>query len=81
MEPIIKSGELVTVEPASYYRCGDIVLCTVRGRDYLHLIKSKIIRADENGDGGSSITYVICNAKGHINGKTTKVYGRRVTNK
>lgn len=41
MEPKIKSGETVTVAPIGERvpRVGDIVLCKVRGREYLHLIK------------------------------------------
>ncbi len=38
----IKSGQLCTVEPvdASTVQVGDIVLCKVNGREYLHLVKA-----------------------------------------
>ena len=42
MSPRIESGQLCTVEPvdASAVRVGDIVLCRVRGTEYLHLVKA-----------------------------------------
>ena len=38
----IDSGQLCTVEPVdpSTLRVGDIVLCKVNGREYLHLVKA-----------------------------------------
>ena len=38
----IESGQLCTVEPvsAAELRVGDIVLCKVSGRQYLHLVKA-----------------------------------------
>jgi len=38
----IQSGQLCTVEPVdpASLRVGDIVLCKVNGRDYLHLVKA-----------------------------------------
>lgn len=39
----VNSGNLVTVEPiedASTLRTGDIVLCKVKGREYLHIVKA-----------------------------------------
>jgi hypothetical protein len=38
----IESGQLCTVEPVdpATLRVGDIVLCKVNGREYLHLIKA-----------------------------------------
>lgn len=38
----IESGQLCTVEPVDVgsLRVGDIVLCKVNGREYLHLIKA-----------------------------------------
>ena len=38
----IESGQLCTLEPAEAgsLRVGDIVLCKVKGREYLHLIKA-----------------------------------------
>jgi len=43
MSPKTESGQLCTVEPIEEYGAlavGDIVLCTVRGSQYLHLIKA-----------------------------------------
>lgn len=38
----VESGQLCTVEPvdAAVLRVGDIVLCKVKGREYLHLVKA-----------------------------------------
>jgi hypothetical protein len=59
MSPRIKSGQLCTVEPVdpAMLQVGDIVLCRVRGNEYLHLVKA--IRADR---------FQIGNNRGHING-------------
>lgn len=42
MKPRIKSGQLCTVSPVDPDSIdpGDIVLCRVRGSEYLHLVKS-----------------------------------------
>lgn len=42
MTPLIRSGQLVTVEPVdpSELKVGDVVLCRVRGSEYLHLVKA-----------------------------------------
>lgn len=42
MAPKIESGQLCTVEPVEpeALRVGDIVLCKVKGHEYLHLIKA-----------------------------------------
>ena len=43
MAPRINSGDLCTVEPvldAASIRSGDIVLCKVRGAEYLHFVKA-----------------------------------------
>jgi hypothetical protein len=65
----ISSGQQVTVVPASSYlvQVGDIVLCTVAGRHYLHLVKA----VDIHG------SYLIGNNQGKINGWTSenKIYG------
>ncbi len=55
----IESGQLCTVEPIdpSILRVGDIVLCKVNGREYLHLIKA--IQGQR---------YQIGNNRGRING-------------
>ncbi len=38
----VPTGSLVTVEPCDpvLLRKGDVVLCTVKGHDYLHLVKA-----------------------------------------
>lgn len=54
----IESGQLCTVEPVSGdLKTGDVVLCKVAGKQYLHLIKA--IHGER---------YQIGNNKGHING-------------
>lgn len=68
----IKSGELCTVAPltgTTSIAVGDIVLCTVRGVQYLHLVKS--MRGDE---------VQIGNNIGRINGWTAmkNIYGRLI---
>lgn len=60
MSPRIRSGDLCTVAPvldASSIRSGDIVLCRVRGAEYLHFVKA--IQGDR---------YQIGNNRGGING-------------
>ncbi len=59
MKGKINSGNLVTVEPVNNQKLkkGDIVLCKVKGREYLHLIKA--IRGKQ---------YQIGNNRGRING-------------
>lgn len=64
----IESGQLVTVVPMDREPVvGDIVLCKVGGREYLHLVT-----AARHGQ------YQISNNKGFINGWVTasKIYGR-----
>jgi hypothetical protein len=65
----IESGQLCTVVPveASKLTVGDIVLCKVRGADYLHLVKA--IQGDR---------FQIGNNRGRINGWVTKtaIFGR-----
>ena len=67
----IESGSLCTVAPAdpTTLAVGDIVLCKVRGAQYLHLIKA--IR------GGR---FQIGNNRGRINGwiAATSIYGKCV---
>jgi phage repressor protein C with HTH and peptisase S24 domain len=69
MTPRIKSGQLCTVEPATVETVeeGDVVLCKVNGSVYLHLVTAK-------KDGQVQIS----NARGHVNGWTTKVFGKLV---
>lgn len=69
----IESRQLVTVEPIADHgtiSVGDVVLCKVSGREYLHLVKAI----------GQDGRFQIGNNKGHINGWTTStsVYGRLV---
>ena len=66
----ISSGDLCTVEPVTKQtelKVGDIVLCKVNGKQYLHLIKA--IQEDR---------YQIGNNRGFINGWTSRncIYGR-----
>jgi hypothetical protein len=66
----IESGQLVTVEPApESLQAGDVVLCRVRGAEYLHLIKA--VR------GGR---YLIGNNRGGVNGwvSRTAIFGKCV---
>jgi hypothetical protein len=55
----IESGQLVTVVPvdAALLAVGDIVLCKVRGNQYLHLVSA--IRGHR---------YQISNNRGYVNG-------------
>lgn len=68
----VESGSLCTVEPIDVSRLvvGDVVLCTVRGRQFLHLVKA--IR-----DG----RFQIGNNHGHVNGWVTGdgIHGRLVS--
>jgi hypothetical protein len=67
----IESGQLCTVEPVdpSTLKVGDIVLCKVNGREYLHLVKA--IQGPR---------FQIGNNRGRINGWITghAVFGRCV---
>lgn len=69
MSPRIKSGQLCTVEPVdpSTIQVGDIVLCKVRGAEYLHFVKA--IQGPR---------FQIGNNRGHINGWVTAgaIFGR-----
>lgn len=56
----VESGQLCTIEPvlsSSELKVGDIVLCRVEGREYLHLIKAISVGR-----------FKIGNARGNING-------------
>ncbi len=62
----IESGQLVTVVPVTedtYLGLDDIVLCTVNGNQYLHLVK----HVSEDGE-----CYTIGNNKGGVNGTVTR---------
>ena len=67
----IESGKLCTVTPvdAAALKVGDIVLCRVRGSEYLHLVKA--IQGPR---------FQIGNNRGRINGWITgsTIYGRCV---
>jgi hypothetical protein len=67
----IESGQLCTVVPvdSSTLRVGDIVLCKVRGREYLHLVKA--IQGPR---------FQIGNNRGRINGWVTAgaIFGKCV---
>ena len=69
MSPKIESGQLCTVAPAdpATLVVGDIVLCKVRGSEYLHLVKAI--------QGGR---FQIGNNRGFINGwvGSNAIYGR-----
>jgi hypothetical protein len=71
MKGKIESGQLCTVEPIdpSSLRVGDIVLCKVNGREYLHLIKA--IQGER---------FQIGNNRGRINGwiSAGAIFGRCV---
>ena len=80
MSGYIESGQQVTVTPLTTaqdfkdLKPGDIVLCSVRGQQYLHLVGG--IRRQ----GETSISLQIQNARGYVNGWTPahKVYGKCV---
>lgn len=67
MTPLINSGDLVTVSPMiGIPNKHDIVLCRVKGNDYLHLISA--IQGNQ---------YQISNNHGHVNGwiSIDKIFG------
>lgn len=68
MTPIIKSKQLVTIEPCKPgdLSVGDVVYCRVKGSYYLHLIKQ--ISTDGR--------FLIGNNHGRINGWTRNVFGK-----
>jgi len=72
MVPKIRSGQLCTVAPADMaaLAVGDIVLCKVKGAEYLHLVK-----AIQDG------RFQIGNNRGFINGwiGPHAIYGRLVS--
>lgn len=64
----VESGQLCTVEPVTgELKTGDIVLCRVAGKQFLHLIKA--IQGER---------FQIANNKGHINGWVGKncIFGK-----
>ena len=71
MQGKIESGQLCTVEPIDPGRLkvGDIVLCKVNGRQYLHLVKA--IQGNR---------FQIGNNRGRVNGWVSRngIYGKCV---
>lgn len=68
MAGLIEDGQIVTITPVqadTEIRKGDIVLCRVRGREYLH----KVLAVSDRG-------FLIGNNRGGVNGWTMHVYGR-----
>lgn len=69
MSPLIRSGQAVTIAPImdAAIGTGDVVLCRIRGRHYLHLVKA--IQGDR---------YLIGNNHGGLNGWINRqaIYGR-----
>jgi hypothetical protein len=67
----VGSGQLCTVEPVDPARLevGDVVLCKVKGREYLHLIKAV-----------QGPRFLIGNNRGRLNGWITagSIFGRCV---
>lgn len=70
MHPVIKSGQKVTVKPVENddLKKGDILLCSVRNRHYLHYVKALRNNGQE---------LLIGNNRGKLNGWIQKdnVYG------
>ncbi len=68
----IESGQLCTVKPvdADRLNVGDIVLCKVNGREYLHLIKAI-----------QGARFQIGNNRGRINGwvSANSIFGKLVS--
>ena len=72
MAGLIKSGQLCKVAPLTVFSClskGDIVLCKVKGRHYLHKITA--VKGDR---------FQIGNNRGGINGWITRssIYGKYI---
>jgi len=73
MVPKIRSKQLVTVEPVALdaIAVGDVVLCRVKGSEYLH----NVLAIDSPG---GRLRFQIGNNRGGINGWTAAVFGRLV---
>jgi hypothetical protein len=71
MAGVIESGQLCSVEPVdpAALRVGDVVLCKVNGREYLHLVKA--IQGPR---------FLIGNNRGRVNGwaSANAVFGKCV---
>lgn len=70
MKGKIDSGQLVTVGPVDEVSVGDIVLCKVRGKQYLHFVKA-------TRGNGRKVQYLIGNNRGGTNGWISRsaIYG------
>ena len=69
MKGKVESGSTVTVEPIAPedVQVGDIVLCKVKGNQYLHLVKAI-----------EGTRFLIGNNKGRTNGWTRAVFGKAI---
>lgn len=78
MKGRVKDGQTVTVRPVGKTppKVGDVVLCKVGQKYYLHLVKGFVQRVDFTGDRPSvGYLYQIGNTKGKTNGWTKDIYG------
>ncbi len=71
MQPLIESNDLVKViklPPPAAYKVGDVVLCRLKGKQYLH----KVLEVSSSG-----LTYKIGNNKGFAQGwvRATSIFG------
>ena len=62
----IESGQLCTVEPvdAAAIKVGDIVLCKVNGKQYLHLMKAIVVLGIVCGTACLLFPFVLCRRLG-----------------
>ena len=69
----VEDGQLVTVDP----ELDDVVLCTVKGHQYLHLVRAIRRRRDWSEGTGYRYRYQIASNTGRINGwiNLTKIHG------
>lgn len=72
MKPILENPSVCTYKKLSEYEVGHIVFCKVHGR---FIDAHKIVKKDVQ-DG--RVRYQIANNRGHINGWTSRVFGRVV---
>ena len=75
MSPKIENGETIEVSSSvANLKIGDVVLCKVHGRYYIHLIKS--MKTEKNG----KVKYLISNNKGHENGwiGIKSIFGKKI---
>lgn len=87
MKGRVNDGQLVTVAPLTEFpEEGDVVLCKVNGREYLHLVKAMVSYCEEEKKDGKLVAlvrkarYLIGNNRGGTNGWTpsTNVFGKVV---